>query len=73
MGSTGLHPRVPREMAVVLARLLSIMFERLWRSGETPGNWRKANIVPIFRKGQKDNPGDCSPVSLMSVPGKIME
>lgn len=52
MRPTRLHPRVPREMAVVLARLLSIMFERLWRSGETPSNCRKANIVPIFRKGQ---------------------
>lgn len=73
MGPTGLHPRVPREMAVVLARLPSIMFERLWRSGETPSNWRKANIVAIFRKAWKDDPGDHSPVTLTSVPRKIME
>lgn len=73
MGPTRLHPRVPMEMAVVLARLLYVMFERLWRSGETPGNWRKANMVPIFSKGQKDNAGDHNPVSLMSVPRRIME
>ncbi|KAK4831429.1 hypothetical protein QYF61_017560, partial [Mycteria americana] len=73
VGPTGLHPRVLREVAVVLPRLLSIMSERLWRSGDTFSNWRKTNIVPIFRKSQKDDPGDCSPVSLMSVPRKIME
>lgn len=53
MGPTGLHPRMLREMAVVLARLVFIVFERLWRSRETSGNRRKANLVPIFRKGQK--------------------
>ncbi|CAM5090233.1 unnamed protein product [Natator depressus] len=41
--------------------------------GEVPDDWKKANVVPIFKKGKKENPGNYRPLSLTSVPGKIIE
>ena len=52
---------------------LSIVCQQYWESGEVPVDWKLANVVLVFKKGEKEDPGNYRAVSLTSVSGKIME
>jgi len=73
MGSENNHPRMLRELADIIARLLSTVLEKSWRPGDIPEYWKQANVTPIYKKGLKEDPGNYRPISLISVPGKVME
>lgn len=72
-GPDNMHPRVLKELANVLAELLAIVFRASLTEGIVPYQWKQANVTPLFKKGSKSNPGNYRPVSLTSIPCKLME
>lgn len=55
MGLQGLHPKLPRELASGCVMPPSSIFERLWKLGEVPSNWRKDHITSVLRQEKNDD------------------
>ena len=72
-GPDKIHPHVLKETAASCSIPLSIIFRESLRVGETPDDWKKANVTPIFKKGSRNEPANYRPVSLTSQVCKVLE
>ena len=52
---------------------LCLIFEKCLETGIYPSTWKKANIVPIYRKGSRQCKNNYRPISLLPILGKIFE
>ena len=71
-GPAGKHSRVMVETQEQLVGPLTIIFNKSLSEGVVPDSWKEAEVVPIFKKGKRDDPGNYRPVSLTTVCGQIM-
>ena len=62
------------ELAVEqLVKPLCHIYRLSLTTGEIPNDWRHARVAPIYKKGPKGEAGNYRPVSLTSIPCRILE
>jgi len=64
---------VLKECREYLTKPLHHIISSSINSGEVPLEWKRANIVPLFKSGNKEDPLNYRPVSLTSIVCKICE
>ena len=72
-GPDNIHPKILKEAAHQLAKPLSLIYNKSISTGCLPDNWKLGEIVPIFKKGNRQEPGNYRPVSLTAIPCKVLE
>ena len=72
-GPDGISGHILKHCSDSLSFPLSILFNKSYRSGCIPEDWKNANVVPIHKKGAKDDVKNYRPVSLTSLVMKIFE
>lgn len=72
-GPDRVPPVVLQKLADVLTTPLTIIFQNSLEQGKVPLDWKRANISALFKKGKRNQPDNYRPVSLTSIPCKVME
>ena len=72
-GPDGYLPKVVKAVADEVGVHLCQIFNRSLETGEVPLDMRSANVSPIHKKGPLTDRGNFRPISLTSVPGKLLE
>ncbi len=72
-GPDGITTRFLIVTAFESALPLSLIFNKSMDSSEVPADWPTANVTPIFKNGSRKKASNYRPVSLTSIPGKLME
>ena len=72
-GPDGIHGKILKNCAVSLAYPLSLLFKITYNTGCIPREWKLAHVVPVHKKGAKENIENYRPISLTSLVMKTFE
>ena len=72
-GPDGISGHILKYCAPSLGHPLAILFNKSYYTGCLPEDWKLANVVPVHKKGRKDDVENYRPVSLTSLVMKIFE
>ncbi len=72
-GPDGIHGKILKNCSVGLAFPLTCIFRVSYNCGSIPQEWKHANVVPIFKKGNKGDVENYRPISLTCLVMKIFE
>jgi len=69
----GLNVMLVKENVPVLLEPLTYLINRILATGVFPNNLKQAKVVPVFKKGDINNPSDYRPIAILPILSKIIE
>ena len=72
-GPDNINPKLLKEAGICIVPSLTRLINLSLSQGVVPQKWKLANVIPLFKKGEKDDTNNYRPVSLLSCVSKILE
>ena len=72
-GMDNVSGRVMKDFLVTASREITLLYNNILDSGIFPDKWKIATVTPIPKVSNATNPSDLRPISLLPIPGKLLE
>ena len=72
-GFSDISTKVFKDAFIVIIPQLVYLFNLSFDTGIFPDSWKVATVIPLYKGGDKSNVGNFRPVSLLPIPGKLLE
>ena len=72
-GPDFVHAKPLKEGAQTLSKHLSKLFNLSLSLSYFPSQWKLGNVVPVYKKGDKKDPSNYRPISILCCMGKVFE
>ena len=65
--------KVLKQAAPVIYKQLTELFNLSLKSGEYPVDWKLAKVSPVFKAGERNDPNNYRPISILSTISRVFE
>ena len=72
-GLDGVGPRILKLAAEILSSSIAALINKSLYTGQFPNQLKMAKVFPIFKSGQKTDPSNYRPISILPTLSKIFE
>ena len=73
LGPDGIPSRILKETAQQIAPSITLLFNKSMNSGVVPDEWKLANVVSVYKRGEKEDVQNYRPISLLCIVSKLLE
>ena len=70
---TGLMPKLMKKVAEGIAPSVTNLYKRCIENSNWPAIWKRGELTPIFKKGDKHNVENYRPITTLSIIDKVFE
>ena len=72
-GPDRLSPALLRFLAPYIYKMITLFFQYVYDCQSTPADWKIAHVIPLYKKGKRQDPLNYRPISLTCILSKVFE